>query len=68
MSRIDDAARDIAARARDRAIDTVAAAIEGTVPDATVSTEPDRVVIAGRGLVRRWTRDAALRWIKGLLR
>lgn len=68
MNRIEAAARDIAARAQTAAIDRTAAAIQDAVPDATVSAEPGRVLVEGRGLARRWAMSAALRWIGSLLR
>lgn len=68
MTKIEQAARDIAANARDAAVETAAQAIEQALPDARVSTEPGRVVVEGKGLAKRWALNAALRWIRGLLR
>jgi hypothetical protein len=54
-------ARAMGAAAARRAASRIADGVE--IPGVTVTVEDERVVVAGRGLVRRWLRDPALRWI-----
>lgn len=68
MSNIDDTARDIAARVQAAATERAAAAIQEALPEARVSTEQGRIIVEGRGLMRRRLVNTALRWIGSLLR
>lgn len=68
MSNIEDTARDIAAQVQAAATERAAAAIQEALPEARVSTERGRIIVEGRGLVRRRLVNAALRWIGSLLR
>ena len=68
MSNIEDTARNIAAQVQAAATERAAAAIQEALPEARVSTERGRIIVEGRGLVRRRLVNAALRWIGSLLR
>ena len=57
------AAQGAVARARRRVAEVLR-----DVPGLTVSEDAGRVVVAGRGLVRRMLSDARLRWVAGWLR
>lgn len=61
-------ARAIGERAACDTAARLADAVREAVPRVSVEAEAGRVVISGRGLVRRWLRDPALRWLGGLLR
>lgn len=64
---IETVAERAAGRARARMIERGAAAIADAFPELTITTEEDAIVLAGRGLARRWLRDARLRWIGRLV-
>jgi len=64
QARADAAGERAAARATLRLRDAARAALPGLLVEA----EAGRVVISGRGLRRRWLRDAVLRWPGGWLR
>ncbi|WP_158298922.1 hypothetical protein [Sphingomonas psychrotolerans] len=55
-------------RAAAQAVSRLRDAAREALPGLSVEAEPGRVVISGRGLGRRWLRDAALRWPGGWLR
>lgn len=61
-------AREIAERGVARATLQLGDAARTALPGLTVEAELGRVVISGRGLWRRWLRDAVLRWPGGWLR
>ncbi|KQT34670.1 hypothetical protein ASG29_00410 [Sphingomonas sp. Leaf412] len=67
MSAVERAAARAAEGAVARATGRVADVLRD-VPGVTVSAEAGRVVVAGRGLVRRMLTDARLRWVAGWLR
>lgn len=56
----------LAAAAKLRA--RLVAVIRAEVLGVTAQEEDEAVVIAGRGLVKRWLDTPALRWIAGLLK
>lgn len=53
-----------AAKLRARLVAVIRAELRGI----TAEEEDEAVVIAGRGLVKRWLDTQALRWIAGLLK
>nr|WP_315382664.1 hypothetical protein [uncultured Sphingomonas sp.] len=54
------AATDAAGRLAER--------VREAVPGVSVAVEGSAVTLSGRGLLRRWLADPALRWLGGLLR
>ena len=68
MSRLVERAEAIgtaaAARLRAKLVTVVRAELRGI----TAEEEDEAVVLAGRGLVKRWLDAPALRWIAGLLK
>ena len=61
MERLVKKAEAIARSAQQRATEEVAARAEELV--GQVSIEGERIVLSGRGLLRRWLTDPALRFI-----
>lgn len=68
MNRLEARAEAVGERAAAQAALRVRDAARAALPGLTVEAEAGRVVISGRGLWRRWLRDAALRWPGGWLR
>jgi hypothetical protein len=68
MNRLEERAAAAGERAVARATLRLRDAAREALPGLRVEAEPGRVVISGRGLWRRWLRDAALRWPGGWLR
>lgn len=68
METLEARAEKIGAQASARAAQRLGAVARETLPGVTVTVEPGRVVISGRGLERRRLFDPALRWLGGLLR
>lgn len=68
MSGLEERGRAIglaaAAKLRARLVAMIRAELRGI----TAQEEDEAVVIAGRGLIRRWLDTPALRWIAGLLK
>lgn len=67
-ARLETRANAAGERAAKRTVLRLRDATRAALPGFSVEAEPGRVVISGRGLWRRWLRDAALRWPGGLLR
>jgi hypothetical protein len=61
-------AEAVGAAAVERAAVRLAEAARAALPGVSVEAEPERVVLSGHGLGRRWLRDPALRWLGGYLR
>lgn len=59
-------AEELAARAQQAKAAEVAAQLRALVGPSAVEVEAQRVVIIGRGLIRRWLVDPALRFLGGM--
>lgn len=68
MAAAQDAIDRIGRQAQARAIGRGAAMLRDEFAGVTVSAEEDAIVLTGRGLFRRWIKDARLRAIGSLLR
>lgn len=68
MEELEARGRAIGERAAERAVARLATEARAALPALEVEAGDGRVTIAGRGLVRRWLTDPALRWLGGLLR
>lgn len=68
LSALEARGRAIGADAQARTIGSTAARLREALPDVAVTTEEGAVLLSGRGLLRRLTEDARLRWIGGMLR
>lgn len=58
-------AEDYARAQRVRVAAQVAERLSGTIRGATVSVEEARVVVSGKGLIKRWLIDPELRFLSG---
>jgi predicted NBD/HSP70 family sugar kinase len=64
LSRGEELARD----QLQRKVTDVAAQLRAIVGNAAVSVEDARVVISGRGIVKRWLTDPTLRFLTGAVK
>lgn len=68
MEGLEARARIAGEQAVTRATARLAEAARDALPGVSVEAEAGRVMISGRGLGRRWLRDPAFRWLRGLIR
>lgn len=68
MAGLEARAARLAARAQRERLTRIAANLRGMFGAAAIETEADRVLVRGKGLVRRWLIDPNLRFLGGLRR
>jgi hypothetical protein len=62
MRALTERGQRLAAAAKARTIDRLAADLRADVPGIKVDAGSDRIVVRGRGLLQRWLSDPALRF------
>lgn len=65
MAKLIRLADELARARRERLAAMLAARLSGTIRGASVNVEETRVVVSGKGLVKRWLIDPELRFLSG---
>jgi hypothetical protein len=65
MRKLVERAQALARAEQRRAIARIAGRIRELVSDASIEVEEARVLVSGRGIVKRWLIDPSLRFLSG---